>query len=273
MESTCQYLQTIEVRWRAGASHYVTWLCTWTSAMIAFGSWQNSLNSLPSGKMSCKILGPNAHFTGNALLSIPRQVNAIRIEAKYFMPRQFRTCYRMILSSSQSKASCKKSLASLSQTFTNVLPSSLCTGNLALSVPVIPASNSVAIASQKHCVISTCRILGVWHSFIQWWNVALITAIVSAGHSVSITPEKHSMTHACRNLGVCVKLLSELPPNEQRTWTGTKQVSALTQSTGHKNPEHSTRDPPVINPKQKGENNATQKKRTYRTSKQVPGPT
>ena len=44
---------------------------------------------------------------------------------------------RMILSSSQSKASCKKSLASLSQTFTNVVPSSLCTGNLALSVPVI----------------------------------------------------------------------------------------------------------------------------------------
>ena len=62
---------------------------------------------------------------------------------------------------------------------------------------------------------------------------------------------------------VYVKLLSELPPNEQRTWTGTKQVSALTQSTGHKNPEYSTRDPPVINPKQKGENKATQKKRTY----------
>ena len=40
-------------------------------------------------------------------------------------------------------------------------------------------------------------------------------------------------------------------PNEQRTWTGTNQVSALTQSTGQ-NPEHSTRDPPVINPKQKG---------------------
>ena len=38
-----------------------------------------------------------------------------------------------------------------------------------------------------------------------------------------------------------VKLLSELPPNEQRTWTGTKEVSALTQSTRHKNPEHSTR--------------------------------
>ena len=68
---------------------------------------------------------------------------------------------RMILSSSQSKASCKKSLASLSQTFTNVVPSSLCTGNLALSVPVISASNSVAIALQKHCVISTCRNLGV----------------------------------------------------------------------------------------------------------------
>ena len=141
---------------------------------------------------------------------------------------------RMILSSSQSKASCKKSLASLSQTFTNVVPSSLCTGNLALSVPVISASNSVAIASQKHCVIPTCRNLGVWHSFIQWWNIALITAFVSAGHSVSITPEKHIMTHACRNLGVCVKLLSELPPNKQRTWTGTKQVSALTQSTGTK---------------------------------------
>ena len=64
-------------------------------------------------------------------------------------------------------------------------------------------------------------------------------------------------------ISVYVKLLSELPPNKQRTWTGTKQVSALTQSTGHKNPEHnSTRDPPVINPKQKGENKATQKKRT-----------
>ena len=83
--------------------------------------------------------------------------------------------------------------------------------------------------------------LCVYHTLLQSRNVALIVFILSASHSTAVTSEKHRMINAGRNLCVRVKLLSELPPNEQRTWTGTKEVSALTQSTRHKNPEHSTR--------------------------------
>ena len=133
--------------------------------------------------------------------------------------------------------------------------------DVALSISVASNGNSTAITADKHCVRSACRNLDVCHALLQRWDVALSMRIISDGNSTAITPEKHCMIGTSRNLGP-VKLLSELPPNEQRTWTGTKQVSALTQSTGHKNPEHSTRDPPVINPKQKGENKATQKKRT-----------
>ena len=143
--------------------------------MVAFGSWQNSLNSLPSGKMSCNFfwgrtpISPAMRFWAFHARSVPSA-----LKRNTSCPDNFEHV-SMILSSSQSKASCKKSLANLSQTFTNVVPSSLCTGNLALSVPVISASNSVAIASQKHCVISTCRNLGVWQSNggILHWSLPL----------------------------------------------------------------------------------------------------
>ena len=80
-------------------------------------------------------------------------------------------------------------------------------GNVALSICIVSDGNSTAITPDKHCMLPTCRNLGVRHSLIQRRDVALSICIVSDGNSTAITPDKHCMIVTWRNLSVWHSLI------------------------------------------------------------------